>query len=103
MKTATGIGVVWVTALNRLPPEQAKCHASIGRARAKVGTPLPDVGSGRADRGVEILPVPELEDEQLPQPQRVVALAGEVLAQEPADERGVEIAALPRPRRVEDV
>src|SRR6478735_844768 len=101
MKTATGIGIVCFTFLNRFPPEQARCHAGHGGNGAKVGTPLHHVGSGSAYRGVEILPMPELEHEQLPEAKRVVALAGQVFFQEPTDERAVEVAALACARRVE--
>src|SRR5436305_4451018 len=91
------------TALNRRPPEQAKCHARSQQRAGKMGTALPDVGSRGAHRGVEILPVPQLEDEQLPQAQGVIALAAKVLPQQPADERRVEVAALARARGVENV
>ena len=50
-----------------------------------------------------ILPVPELEDEQLPEPQRVVALAGQVFVDEAVDERRLEVAALARRRRPQHV
>ena len=64
----------------------------------------PTWAAGDAYRGrIEVLPVPQLEDEQLPQPQRVIALAGEVLPQQARDERRLEVAALLRARRVEDV
>ena len=44
--------------------------------------------------------MPELEHQQLPQPQRVIAPAGQVLVDEPVDERRFEVAALPRSRRL---
>ena len=52
---------------------------------------------------VQVLAVPELEDEQLPQPQRVIAASGQVLVDDPVDERRFEVAALPRSRRLQHV
>src|SRR5689334_22528149 len=46
------------------------------------------VGSGSAeDLPIQILAMPELEDEQLPEAQRVIALTGEMLADQAGGER----------------
>ena len=64
------------------------------------GRSLPgDAGRGSRRGRVEILPVPELEDQQLPEPQRVIAASGQVLVQQPVDERRLEVAALAGPGR----
>ena len=54
-------------------------------------------------RTVEVFAVPQLEHQQLPEPQRVVAAAGEVLAHDAIDERRLEIAALARARALQRV
>src|SRR5262249_50707472 len=52
---------------------------------------------------IEIPTVPQLEDEQLPEAQRVGAFAGQVFAQQPRHERRLEIAALSGAGRGEHV
>ena len=52
---------------------------------------------------VDVLLVPFFEDDQLPQPQRMVALAGDVLVDDLANEPRLEIAALEARRRQQRV
>ena len=47
---------------------------------------------------VEVSPVPQLEHQQLPQPQRMVAAPRQVLRDEAVDEPRPEVAALTRAR-----
>src|SRR5687768_3487740 len=47
---------------------------------------------------VEVLAVPQFEEHQLPETQRVIALAGTVLLDQPIDKRRLEVAALPGAR-----
>src|SRR5258708_6636684 len=70
----------------------------------KVWRPLPDVGSRRTCRGrIEVLAMPQLQDQQLPQPERVIAPAGEMLLQQARHEHGLEVSALLRSGSVEDL
>src|SRR3954453_21710865 len=54
-------------------------------------------------RGVDVLTLPQLEHQQLPEPEGVIPSAGEVLVYQPANEGGLEIAALARSRGLEHV
>ena len=58
-------------------------------------------GGARRDsrRGIEIAPLPELEDEQLPESQRVIAAPGKMLLHQPIHEPGLEVPSLPGPSR----
>ena len=62
------------------------CGSRGGTAGAKVAI--------ICQRRVDVLLMPPLEHDELPQPQRVVALAGQVLVDELADEGRLEVAAL---------
>ena len=59
----------------------------------------------RAELGcaIVVLPLPQLEHEELPQPQLVVAAAAQMLGQQPVDFPGLKEAALPVARRLEHV
>src|SRR5215207_1224054 len=57
----------------------------------------------RQSRRVHIFAMPQLEHQQLPQAQRVIALAAQVLVENPIDEPIVEIAALAGAGRTEHV
>src|SRR6185503_19532478 len=52
---------------------------------------------------VEILPMPELEDDQAPEPQRVIAAARQVFANEAIDEPAIEISAFLRGARQQHI
>src|SRR5690349_972307 len=50
---------------------------------------------GRRDRAsVDVLPVPEFEDDERPEPERMLTSSGHVLVDDARDERRVEVAAL---------
>jgi len=52
--------------------------------------------AGRGSRyGIEIAALPELEDEQLPESQRVIAAPGQMFLHQPIHEPGLEIPSLP--------
>src|SRR6187455_3041880 len=62
------------------------------------------VWSGRAgDRAVDVGLMPPLEHDELPQPECVIAFAGEMLVHEQTHERRLEVAALQRARRQQRV
>src|SRR3954469_8977315 len=52
---------------------------------------------------IDILAMPQLEHEQLPQPQCVVPPACQMFMDEPVDETRLEVAPLARPRRAQNI
>src|SRR3954470_14654150 len=64
-----------------------------------------EMPGGRVHRGrdVQVLTLPQLEHQQLPEPQGVIPSAGEVLVHQPINEGGLEIAALAGSRGLEYV
>src|SRR6476660_3491959 len=52
---------------------------------------------------VNILAVPQLEDQQLPEAQRMISTAAQMFMDESVDESGLEVAALAGTRRSQDI
>src|SRR4249919_1445452 len=68
-----------------------------------VGWSLPGGARRGSRRGIKIAALPELEDEQLPESQRVIAASRKMLVHQPIHEPRVEVPSLPGPSRHKDI